>query len=250
MMPFLFGRAERPLYGVYHAAAAAGRVARGVVFLNPFGQEAIRANRPYRVLAEELARRRWHVLRFDYSATGDSAGDDGEARVAQWLDDVGAAIEELRAMAALEAVHLLGMRLGATLAARVAAARRDVKGVVLWDPLLSGRAFIEEILPAWRPDHAGLVAGEAHGFVVATELANDIAGLTLDASALRGLDGVLLVATGLTREQRELARALEGGPGFACKEVSGPLPWAKANDYGAGPLPVDAMKSIAEWRGM
>jgi pimeloyl-ACP methyl ester carboxylesterase len=243
MMPFFFGAPGRQLYGVYHAAAAAGRVGRGVVFCNPYGQEGIRCNRPYRVLADQLARQRWHVLRFDYSSSGDSFGEDSEARAAAWLDDIGAAIAELQAMTGVREVHLLGMRLGGLLAGITAVARRDVNGLVLWDPVLSGRSYLAEIVPGWRPDMPGDAAGEAYGFVVPAAFARDLAELRLDPARLAALPRLLVVASALTAESRPLARLANA----TTREVGGPLPWTKDNDFGAGPLPVAAMRTVVEF---
>ncbi len=248
MIPLQFGRAARPLYGVYHPAAGPGRATRGIVLCNPLGQEAVRANRPYRVLAEQLARQRWHVLRFDYSSTGDSAGVDADARIADWLDDIGAAIDELEAIAALRSVHLLGLRLGAALAARVASARPDVDGLVFWDPVASGRRHLEALLPTWRPEHAGDIAGEAHGFVISSALARDVAELSL--SPAKPGTPVLLVATRQAGDQAELRDTLERESArVTYHAVEGSLPWTRDNDFGAGPLPVAALKTITDWRG-
>jgi pimeloyl-ACP methyl ester carboxylesterase len=250
MIPLQFGRRERPLYGVYHPSTAPGRAGRGMVLCGSFGQEGVRSNRPLRVLADQLARQRWHVLRFDYSGTGDSAGDDTEARVEHWLDDIAAAVEELEAMAGLRRVHLAGLRLGGALAARVAASRDDVDGLVLWDPVASGRAHLQALLPSWRPGLAGEVAGEAQGFLVAGALAEGIAGLALDPATLPARLKVLLVATSGAEPQAALRDALAPGrASFTYREVAGALPWTKANDFGAGPLPVEALKAVSDWRG-
>src|SRR4051812_43750768 len=65
MTPFYFGAPERRLLGLFHPSATAVRGARAVLLCNPFGQEAVRSHRVYRVLAERLARGGIAVLRFD-----------------------------------------------------------------------------------------------------------------------------------------------------------------------------------------
>ena len=86
--PRCFGPSARRLFGIYHppAEGSAGRPA--VVLCNPFGQEAIRAQRMMRVLGERLARNGHAVLRFDYFGTGDSLGDDIEGDLEGWALDV------------------------------------------------------------------------------------------------------------------------------------------------------------------
>ena len=72
-------------------------------------------------LLEQLAAQGWHVLRFDYFGTGDSAGEFDEADLTGWEADIEQALDELLDMAGARKVALVGLRLGATLAARVAA---------------------------------------------------------------------------------------------------------------------------------
>ena len=58
-----------------------------------------------------------HRLRFDYTATGDSAGDDAEGDLASWQQNILSAAEEL-----------IGLRLGATLAAQEWSTFKDGRG--------------------------------------------------------------------------------------------------------------------------
>ena len=133
----------------------------------------------YRHLAERLARAGFAVLRFDWHGTGDSSGDDYESnRVATWLSDLNAAIEELKRRSGVERPALVGLRAGAALAAHVAAEREDVSALVLWIPMLTGAAWVNEmaklhklylrIVPHRRPRAGrrgivGLVCFRRHG---------------------------------------------------------------------------------------
>ena len=72
-----------------------------------------------------LAARGVHSLRFDYFGTGDSAGETTEADLKGWCGDIETAIDELTHMTGCRRVILIGMRLGGTLAAEVAAKRPD-----------------------------------------------------------------------------------------------------------------------------
>ncbi len=75
--PTWFGPEMAPLYGVIHVPA--GRRARGgVVICPPLGKEHVDTYRGLKLLAQELCERGFLVLRFDYHATGDSAGELGE----------------------------------------------------------------------------------------------------------------------------------------------------------------------------
>src|SRR5687768_16729988 len=115
MNPFYFGSSQRPLYGVYHPSK--GRTARpvGVVLCYPLGQEYMRAHRAFRQLATLLTKNGFPVLRFDYAGTGDSAGDGSAGSVATWVEDIGAAIDELKDTAGVSRVSLVGLRAGGAL---------------------------------------------------------------------------------------------------------------------------------------
>ncbi|MGO9659521.1 MAG: serine aminopeptidase domain-containing protein [Acidimicrobiales bacterium] len=137
-----FGPPERPLFGrayVPEGGAAHG----GVVLCPPFGLEAQGAGRAYRALGQRLSAQGLAVLHIDYDGTGDSAGGAGDPdRGPAWRGSVGAAVDLLRAGGAGK-VFVVGMRLGATLAAG-ACAECAPDGLVLWDPCDSGRSYLRE----------------------------------------------------------------------------------------------------------
>lgn len=141
----LFGEAQQPLLGVYHPAEAQCDLQRGIVFCYPFGQEYMRAHRAMRLLADMIARKGYHVFRFDYRGTGDSAGQLEAFSPIDWLDDIEAAVQELRDIAGLQRIGLLGLRLGALLAKEVAARRADIEQLLLWDPVASGAEYLTEL---------------------------------------------------------------------------------------------------------
>jgi uncharacterized protein len=103
-----------------------------------------------RGLAGALAHAGHHVLRFDYTGVGESAGEFAEATASIWCDDIARALDELGALSGVREVQVVGLRLGATLAVRaLASAARRRRGrtrvgrVVLWDPVLRGSEFFE-----------------------------------------------------------------------------------------------------------
>lgn len=136
MTPFHFGDEQRRLFGVFEPALCRSGKERAVLLCHPMGNEQVFAYRTTRQLAARLAGAGFHVLRFDYFGTGDSYGDAGEGDIGGWCDDIETAIEELKDMTGVATVSLVGLRLGANLAAEVAARRREQIGkVVLWQPL-------------------------------------------------------------------------------------------------------------------
>jgi pimeloyl-ACP methyl ester carboxylesterase len=93
-----------------------------------------------RQLAVRLSQSGHHVLRFDYYGTGDSLGAERDGDVASWRDDIETAVTELKDMTGVAKVSLVGLRLGANLAAEVSARHPDdIDSLVLWEPLPAGK---------------------------------------------------------------------------------------------------------------
>jgi alpha-beta hydrolase superfamily lysophospholipase len=148
---FYFGTSNREMLGVYHPPTGPSTRAQAVLLCNPIGDDLMRAHRPFRHLAEELAALGFPVLRFDFDGAGDSVGDERDAnRVATWQADVARAAGELRALSGLEQLAFVGLKLGATLAAVAAADMGGVDALVLWAPYLSGPAFVSDATRAHK----------------------------------------------------------------------------------------------------
>jgi alpha-beta hydrolase superfamily lysophospholipase len=122
-----------------------GSEVRGAVVLcPPLGLEGVCTDRAFRRLAERFAGAGMAALRFDYDGTGDSAGkQDDPGRVAAWMASVRSAVDLVKAAGAGPVV-VVGMRVGATLAACEIAGGGGVDGIVLWDPCASGRSYLRE----------------------------------------------------------------------------------------------------------
>ncbi len=131
------------LLGLYHPATGDHRTDGAVLLCPPIAHEHIRAQRALRSLALQLAREGLDVLRFDYYGVGDSAGESGQTSVARWQADVVAAADELLALSGARSLSVLGVRFGATLAA--SAPLPPLDHLVLWDPVLSGRAYLAQL---------------------------------------------------------------------------------------------------------
>jgi uncharacterized protein len=193
LLPLYFGTSSARLFGVYHPAQAAPVRTCGVVLCPPGGHEYIRAHRALRQVAMSLSAAGFHVFRFDYFGSGDSAGEADEAGVRRWVADIRAAIEELKDTAGVPRVSLVGLRLGATLAAQVAEDRTDIDTLLLWDPVTSGRRYLRDLRRLqrrWLHDRPGsrLFAfsprvTEVIGFPVTSTMRAEL--VQLDLRALR-----------------------------------------------------------------
>ncbi len=152
--PFWFGDVACPLFGWYHAAQAPQRTC-GVVLCAPFGHEYLVAYRAYRKLAERLAAAGFPVCFFDYDGCGDSADSDGP-RLAAWQRSTTLAMAALKQHSGVAKIALFGVRLGALLAASVAAAANatateteptePVAALLMVAPVVAGRGYVRELL--------------------------------------------------------------------------------------------------------
>ncbi len=172
--------------------------------LAPFGEERKCAHRLLVRLSRACAAWGLAVLRFDYSGTGESTGAHEAAQLTQWLADSQVALSAVRAACPGGPWLVIGARLGANLAVRLACAEA-VTRVVLIEPLLRGadylrdlqrRQQIKDMMMAREGQQAPPEAPEARwaagqsvdfgGFPVGAELAEQLGTLSLgtDVDAL------------------------------------------------------------------
>jgi alpha-beta hydrolase superfamily lysophospholipase len=144
--PLYFESGGSHLFGWLHRPVKPADSNLGVVICNPFGHESICAHRTVREFADSIAAGGIPALRFDYLGTGDSAdGDENADHVRLWSQDVVAAIREMRRRTGVERICLLGIRLGALLAALAAVECGTVESLILVGPVVSGRRYVREL---------------------------------------------------------------------------------------------------------
>ncbi len=144
MTPFYFGDVNRALSGIHHQPMASQFRDSAVVLCNPLGFEYYRTHSLYRHLANKLASNGYHVLRFDYYATGDSSGYSHEVSIEQCLKDIVLSCDEIKTISATGKITLIGYRMGASLAAYVAK-NYKLNRLVLWDPVVNGEQYLCEL---------------------------------------------------------------------------------------------------------
>jgi uncharacterized protein len=145
MLIGFFGDRATQRFRVYHPPTGAGVRTGGVVLCNPAPQEYRQCHFVLRQLALRLAEAGWHVLRFDYRGTGDSAGAADAVSLADWVTDIHDAADELRALSSVSAISLVGVRMGASFAARAVARGLAVDDLVLWDPVVRGAPYLAQL---------------------------------------------------------------------------------------------------------
>ena len=117
-----------------------------VLYVPPFAEEMNRSRRIAALQAREMAALGYGVLQLDLYGCGDSSGDFGDARWAIWKDDLAAGARWLDARLG-QPLLLWGLRLGALLALDYArTAQHPVGALILWQPVLSGAAYLTQFL--------------------------------------------------------------------------------------------------------
>jgi alpha-beta hydrolase superfamily lysophospholipase len=195
--PTWFGPADRPLFGWFHRPRSE-RARLGVVLCPPVGDEERRAYLTYRTLAESLTGAGHAVLRFSYDGTGDSAGSFGDpGRVDAWTRSIAEAVTVVRS-AGIRRVAVVGMRLGATLATRVASTIEPaLDALVLWDPCATGREFLrhQQILLSTLSEEPlpGRPGVDTPGYHLPPDMAAELDRLTIAPVAAPGTRTLVLV---------------------------------------------------------
>jgi pimeloyl-ACP methyl ester carboxylesterase len=262
MTPFFFGSGSRRLFGLYTPARAGAVGNRAVVLCPAWGQEYLCAHRSMRQLANMLNSAGFHVLRFDYFGTGDSAGDMMQADIAGWERDIGTAIDELKDTCGAQRVALVGLRLGGTLAARVAARRAtDVDALALWDPIVDGPEYVDELMLESRNyaralcRSAGRAADQGGGFEVlgfplTARLAEDFGQVDLAAQIGSVAARSAIVASRSLASHSRLAAALASDarlPTRTIEFIDDQPAWINDEEVGAGAVPVRVLQRIVQW---
>ncbi len=189
-----FGPADAPLLGHIHVPDN-GRSRGAVVLCPPLGKEHLDTYRGMKALAEQLADRGLTSVRFDYSGTGDSSGDqDSPDAVEAWQRSVVAATELARACGG-EHITVVGLRAGALLAATAFPDCGPVDAVVLWDPILSGRSALREQRALYRVTQGTDDPADPRisiiGGALSPDAAHALGALRIDASWFAGIRTML-----------------------------------------------------------
>jgi pimeloyl-ACP methyl ester carboxylesterase len=240
--PFFFGSSARQLFGVYEAPGQSHRGA--VVLCPPLGNEYLYSHPTYRLLSRMLTDAGFHVLRFDYFGTGDSAGEFEDTDQKQWLSDISTAADELKDLSGMERVSLVGLRYGGTLAALTSRARRDIDRLVLWNPVINGRSYLSEFdaKPTGRSGEA-----DVSGVVVTSRIRHDIEQATTDTFGPNLPSTLILVTTDAVEQYEALRGQLAAtGADASLRHVPDVPAWLNSH-LTAAAMPVAALRAIVTW---
>jgi len=186
---------------LHHAPPKDSLVHGTVVYVPPFAEEMTKSRRMAALQAQALARAGYAVLQLDLYGTGDSAGDFADANWNAWLQDLARACDWLGEHYPGQERWLWGLRTGCLLAAAAAAGQAEPVHLLLWQPVFSGKQFLQQFL---RLKSAGdMLTGESRGENPREQLARgepvEVAGYTLSPALAAGLEQAELVPDGRGR---------------------------------------------------
>lgn len=147
--PFFFG--PRGALAFYHPSSDPAAT-RTLIICPPLFDEYRRTYRALSDLANACAANGVHVVRIDYSGTGESQGMLADITGKEWIDDISTVIEESIDLTGAQNIILAGVRFGATLAAQVN--HPAVQQYIFWDPVDDGHSYMLWLAKLEKLSHA------------------------------------------------------------------------------------------------
>lgn len=220
-----------------------------VIICAPMGYEYTHSHRSLRHLADTLAQQGFIALRFDFHGMGDSPGTELDSqRIATWQQNIDSVVAFARANYPGSQLCLAGLRFGATLA-YLAAQRVSPDHLLLWEPIIKGKAYVREMMALARfsanaMDEKDYI--ESAGFLMTKETAEEIKTINL-LNHLPGLCKNLLL---LTRDDRPADDSLIKKiteEGLTASQVSQPGFADMMAEPQETQVPLAAIDFISEW---
>ena len=248
-VPTFFGPSDSPLFGVVHLPAD-NRIRGGVLICGSLGKEGMDSVRLQRVLAGDLARRGFAVLRFDYLGLGDSAyAQVRDDAVANWIASVGHALDYLTLIGAQSATAI-GIRAGCLILNEFLAQSHPVNRVVYLDPYGTGRRYLREHTTLFRLSLGADAATPGEVSITGGRLSDHAAAvfaalrMGADPVSAHGVDNVLLVRRPVETDKHVTALASAAG---VQSIIADGLPECAAPTPTPLPIPFAAVDSIIDW---
>ena len=156
-----------------------------VLMAGAVGYEQLCVQRMWRDFAERIAAAGYPVLRFDWAGCGDALGSDADPqRCDAWEQSFTDALTYARSTLGMKRIAVVGMRLGALIAARVLATTGDVEAMAILAPPANGRMHARELAALAKmigtreppPGVPGIAEGdfEVAGFLVTAQTRVDM----------------------------------------------------------------------------
>jgi exosortase A-associated hydrolase 2 len=144
---FFFKNSTYNLFGCLHKPDQSERQnGIGLVICSPFAEEKLWSHRVIVNCARYLCDNGFSVLRFDFMGHGDSEGNFVDCNIQTCLSDIECAMDIIKDRAQIKQLGLLGLRLGATLAALFAEKKLSPDFIILWEPIVQVETYLKQYL--------------------------------------------------------------------------------------------------------
>ncbi len=216
--PLFFNGSSTRLFGVIHAPENDKAKKTGIVLVAPFAEEKLWSLRVFVNMARLLASKGYYVMRFDHSGHGDSEKEHGDISCEDILCDTRRACEVLKEKTGLDKTGLIGLRLGATVAAYAGEAS-ETSFIVMWEPVINGSMYLQQCLRSnvasqmmiyrqvlrtrekLMEDVENGMAVNIDGYMVSSRLFKGIADMNLHG--LENIGNIPILIAGISRTGRE-----------------------------------------------
>jgi amino acid adenylation domain-containing protein len=139
--PVYIKRDNERIFGVHYRPQNNQQFqSHAVLICPPLGHEYSRSHRNLQQLALNLGQAGFNSFRFDYIGTGNSSGSAGKALESDYIDNIRAAAEYIRANSQCQKLSIIAIRMGTPLA--VSADISNLENLILWDPVVKGSHYI------------------------------------------------------------------------------------------------------------
>lgn len=216
-------------------------------------------HRVYRQMSSLFTRSGFHVLRFDYYGCGDSAGESDQGNIEHWVEDITTAIDEITDAGGLSSVTVVGFRLGATLAAFAARERDDIENLVLWEPVIKGSNYLQQLaemhqrwlnnnLPSSNHAEQQNGAFEVIGFPVTPQLRQEIENIDLMSLQARIARRVCVFDSSESADNKNLVTKLNSCADIVdYQHIPGSENWSESGGLDPLLIPNQILQSIVTW---
>lgn len=183
---------------LFHPADDSAVQHGAVVYVHPFAEEMNKSRRMASLQAKAMASSGYSVLQIDLHGCGDSSGDFGDATWEAWIEDVMQACYWLKKRSS-SPLWLWGLRTGCLLAGEVADRIGQSSNLLLWQPVVSGKQFLQQFLRLKIA--GGIQSGESKGQMerMRAQLAQgkslEISGYQLSSELSQGLEQAELLSS-------------------------------------------------------
>lgn len=144
--PFFINSSGGEIFIIYYPAQNTQFQKKDVILIPPFADEMNKSRRSVSLLARALSAQGVGTLIIDLFGTGDSHGNFSEVRWDIWLADIKNSVDWLKQQGN-KRLSVLGIRLGAILAMEAVEKQNlHIEELVLWQPCLNGKVFLNEFL--------------------------------------------------------------------------------------------------------